>query len=256
MKRPSIQFYPADWRSNSNLKRCSLAARGTWLEIMCVLHDSDEYGVCRWPLDELLRVAGVPMKLAKELLDRNVMKGSSNNFAGYSHTTTHAGMTGETFILVPPCDTPVWFSSRMVVDEFIRTRRGASTRFDSENQPPSRSPTGRVGESPTRRQGNGPSSSSSSTSSSTIQNSALCEVPNWKEIKEYAAGHGVTEKSARGFFDHHQGNNLWVNGYGRLIDWRHKMITWQVKDREKASMSEHSTIIPSKQQFSNRGGPL
>ena len=187
MKRPSIQMYPADWRNNANLRRCSLAARGAWWEIMCVLHDSDEYGICRWPLVELLRVAGVPMKFAKELLDRNVMKGSENKFEGFSHTTRHAGQDGETFVLIPASDAPVWFSSRMVVDEFVRTRRGASTRFDSEKQPPSRSPTGRVGDSPTGRQVNGPTSSTPTPSSFDRENGTV-ELP---------AGFPKTEEEAK-----------------------------------------------------------
>jgi hypothetical protein len=51
MNRPSLQFYPADWMANRNLRRCSLAARGAWMDVLCVLHDSeDEYGLVRRPL--------------------------------------------------------------------------------------------------------------------------------------------------------------------------------------------------------------
>jgi hypothetical protein len=55
LKRPSFQFYPADWKNNSKLRRCSEAARGAWVDILCLLNDCDEYGVCRWPLAELAR---------------------------------------------------------------------------------------------------------------------------------------------------------------------------------------------------------
>ncbi len=54
MKRPSFQFYPSDWVGNSNLKRCTHAEKGVWLEIMCLLHDSEEYGLLRWPLKEII----------------------------------------------------------------------------------------------------------------------------------------------------------------------------------------------------------
>lgn len=53
MKRPAFQFYPADWRKDPALSICSLAARGLWIEMMCIAHESDEYGV--------LVVAGNPM---------------------------------------------------------------------------------------------------------------------------------------------------------------------------------------------------
>ena len=49
-RRPSFQFYPADWRANAKLRRCSRAERGDWIELICLLHDSEEYGVLSVPL--------------------------------------------------------------------------------------------------------------------------------------------------------------------------------------------------------------
>jgi hypothetical protein len=43
-KRPSIQFYPGDWQRDSALRSCSLAARGLWIEMLCLMHDSKPYG--------------------------------------------------------------------------------------------------------------------------------------------------------------------------------------------------------------------
>lgn len=57
MKRPSFQFYPADWRRDAALQSCSVAARGLWIELMCVMHDCDPYGV--------LAVNGRPMSTAQ-----------------------------------------------------------------------------------------------------------------------------------------------------------------------------------------------
>lgn len=45
MKRPSFQFYPADWRRDAALQSCSVSARGLWIELMCVMHDCEPYGV-------------------------------------------------------------------------------------------------------------------------------------------------------------------------------------------------------------------
>jgi hypothetical protein len=171
MIRPSFQFYPADWRNNSNLRRCSEAARGAWLDILCVLHDSDEYGVCRWPLAELARSAGVPIKLARELVSKNVLKGDDKAAKDYSFAPKHAGKEGAPVTLVTAGDGPCWYSSRFVRDEYIRLRRGQSSRFSSENQPPKNgigdgyddspngTPKGGIGEA----LGDGPSSSSSSS---------------------------------------------------------------------------------------------
>lgn len=135
MKRPSFQFYPADWRGNSKLRRCSEAARGAWLDIMCILHDSDEYGIVRWPLVELVRAAGVSIKSARELVAKQVLKGSDRKVKEFTFTPTHAGQKGTPVVLIKANNGPCWYCSRFVEDEYIRSRRGGSTRFTPSNQP-------------------------------------------------------------------------------------------------------------------------
>ena len=44
MTRPAFQFYPADWRKDPALSACSLAARGLWIELVCIAHEADRYG--------------------------------------------------------------------------------------------------------------------------------------------------------------------------------------------------------------------
>lgn len=44
MKRPSFQFYPADWLRDTSLRMCSLGARGLWIEMMCHMHEGSPYG--------------------------------------------------------------------------------------------------------------------------------------------------------------------------------------------------------------------
>ena len=171
MKRPSFQFYPADWRSNTNLRRCSLAARGAWVDVMCVLHDSDEYGVVRWPLSEIASVAGVPPDLLAELVAKHVLKGDDAAAAEFTHTTRHAGKDGPTHVLIPASVGPCWFSSRMVVDEFRRNASGGETRFGSPDRQPSQRQGVRQGETPSgkpsQRHGHGAPSPSPSPSSAT-----------------------------------------------------------------------------------------
>ena len=168
MKRPSFQFYPCDWRINTNLRRCSFAARGAWIDVMCALHDSDEYGVARWPLSEIASVANVPIELINELVAKNVLKGSDGEINDFTHTVRHAGKDGDTHVLIPACSGPCWFSSRMVVDEWRRNVSGGETRFGSPDRQPSQRQGVRQGSEPSgkpsRRQGHGSTSSSSSSS--------------------------------------------------------------------------------------------
>jgi hypothetical protein len=135
MKRPAFQFYPNDWRGNANLRRCSEAARGAWIDVLCLLHDSDEYGVLRWPLVDIAQAAGLPIKLLQELARKNVLKGADGYAAEYVWAPSHAGVTGESVVLVATDAGPCWYCSRFVRDEFIRKRRGAGTRFGENNQP-------------------------------------------------------------------------------------------------------------------------
>ena len=43
-KRPAFQFYPESWRTDAELRSCSLAARGLWIDLMCVMHQCKPYG--------------------------------------------------------------------------------------------------------------------------------------------------------------------------------------------------------------------
>ncbi|WP_455154142.1 hypothetical protein [Cupriavidus campinensis] len=204
MKRPSFQFYPADWRNNAKLRRCSEAARGAWMDILCVLHDSDEYGVCRWPLADLARAAGVPMKLAKELAAKDVLKGADKNAVPYVYMPRHAGKNGDPVTLVNANDGPCWYCSRFVRDEWVRQRRGGSTQFAADNQPPKKepkaSPKGGIGE----RQGDGPTSTSSSTEKKTEPIGSGAEAPQlspsdalWQIAVPWLVSRKVEDKTAR-----------------------------------------------------------
>jgi hypothetical protein len=43
-KNPWFKFYPQDWRGDPKLRICSLGARGLWIEMCAVMHESDPYG--------------------------------------------------------------------------------------------------------------------------------------------------------------------------------------------------------------------
>lgn len=43
-KQPWFKFYPSDWRGDAKLRMCSIAARGLWAEMLCVMHEAEPYG--------------------------------------------------------------------------------------------------------------------------------------------------------------------------------------------------------------------
>lgn len=62
-KLPSFQFYPGDWLKDAALRRCSLGARGLWIDMLCLMFDTDERGVLitggtPWTIADVRRAAG------------------------------------------------------------------------------------------------------------------------------------------------------------------------------------------------------
>ena len=45
-RNPWFKFHPQDWLTDVELRACSSAARGTLMDLMCIAHNSEEYGVC------------------------------------------------------------------------------------------------------------------------------------------------------------------------------------------------------------------
>lgn len=77
-RQPWLKFYPQDWRSDAELRQCSLAARGLWIEILAILHVARPYGHLVSPTGtpytprELARAVGATLgevtRLTAELL--------------------------------------------------------------------------------------------------------------------------------------------------------------------------------------------
>jgi HNH endonuclease len=41
---PWMKFYPSDWRADPALRSCTIAARGLWVEMLCIMHEATPYG--------------------------------------------------------------------------------------------------------------------------------------------------------------------------------------------------------------------
>jgi hypothetical protein len=41
---PWVKFFTSDWRSDPELRSCGLAARGLWIEMICLMHEAVPYG--------------------------------------------------------------------------------------------------------------------------------------------------------------------------------------------------------------------
>ena len=70
---PWMKFYPADWRSDPQLRLCSIGARGLWIEMLSIMHEADKYGymiIADMPLtiEQVSILAGVPLDETGELV--------------------------------------------------------------------------------------------------------------------------------------------------------------------------------------------
>lgn len=79
-KRPAFQFYPGDWRKDVELRSCSIAARGLWIDLMCVMHDCEPYGHLSlngkpMTVAQIAGQIGIPAAQVKRLLDELITNG-------------------------------------------------------------------------------------------------------------------------------------------------------------------------------------
>lgn len=114
-KRPAFQFYPGDWRKDVELRACSLAARGLWIDLMCVAHECEPYGHLMlngkpMTLAKIAGQIGVPASQVKKLLDELLENGVARK--------TPQG---------------VIYSKRMVDDERLRAIRAEGGKAGAEH---------------------------------------------------------------------------------------------------------------------------
>jgi hypothetical protein len=81
VKLPSFQFYPGDWLKDPALRRVSKAAKGVWIDMICLSFECEERGVFSsgsvpWPDEDLAAAIGGDtaenLKLLHELLTKGV----------------------------------------------------------------------------------------------------------------------------------------------------------------------------------------
>lgn len=126
MSAPWIKFYPRDWRGDQALRVVSLAARGLWMEMLCVMHEASPYGH--------LLVGGQPLSGAA--LAR-LVGSSEGEVRAMLVELSEAGVSRQT-------RRGVVYSKRMIADQ-ERSEVGRKAKQEALDKargktPPSRSP--------------------------------------------------------------------------------------------------------------------
>lgn len=82
-----VKFWPQDWHGDKALRTCSMAARGLWMELLCIAHDGTPYGhvtINGRPASarQIANIAGIPerdaVKWLGELEDAGVFSRSDD----------------------------------------------------------------------------------------------------------------------------------------------------------------------------------
>lgn len=105
MKRPSFQFYPADWLRDTALRTCSVGARGLWMDMLCFMHEGNPYGYLKVK-DKVILPANLAAMTGLTMDDCGRLLGELRESGVYEVDKEGA-----------------IFSRRMVRDEYLRSVR-------------------------------------------------------------------------------------------------------------------------------------
>lgn len=79
-KLPAFQFYPGDWMKDTNLRRCTHAAKGLWVDLLCLMFESEDRGVLissrrAWSDEEIALAVGGDNATVLACLQELISKG-------------------------------------------------------------------------------------------------------------------------------------------------------------------------------------
>ena len=224
MKRPSFQFYPGDYMKDPALRACGMAARGMWVDCLCIMHESPIYGHLtldgKSPVQmvNLARMTGITLVEAEGYMDELYRNGVS--------TKNEAGII---------------FSKRMVRDEYLRNIRAQGGKLGGNPALLNKPKVSRKVVTPGNLQPTPSSSSSSSTSVvSTVDEPPKVNQkfvkPTLEEIKGAILKAGLPESEAQRFLNHYESNG-WKVGKNAMRSWTHAVGNWAIGFRSRYQSS-------------------
>ena len=90
----------------------------------------------RWTLEEIAQAVGCKLAELSALVRKSVLKGSDVRLDdAYIYTPRSGRRDGPPVVLIEAQDGPLWYSSRMVKDEYVRKVRGESAGIDDAPKP-------------------------------------------------------------------------------------------------------------------------
>ena len=212
MKAPAFQFYPADWLNDIKLQSCSMAAQGLFINMICLMHQSEKYGYL------LINGLKPSSKVTQKLL----------RFDSKNAQRWYKKLTGELleFGVLKQTEDGIYYCERMVKDEHIRkVRREAGLKGGNPNLKLGK-PNPYYLDKQKDKQKITPSSSSSSSSSKkkTYKRKLPDSFTLTEKLKTHALNKNIPENEIQEMFDHFKNHH---QGKGTLmISWDKAWFTW------------------------------
>ena len=228
---PSFQFYPGDWLKDPKLRSVSIAARGLWMDLICLMSESDPRGYLQDAIGQALsekqiaRMTGCAQQTVKKLLQELEVSGV------FSRTETDG----------------IIYSRRIVRDEEIRmkNRENGSKGGNPQLMKP-------VNPSVNRDANRNQTPSSSSSSSSSIEEntkkdscseskSDRFEKPTLAQVELYSR-EIRRPIDAGAFIDHYESNGWRIGGKSPMKDWQAAVRNWARRDDKQIQHSNGRSI--------------
>ncbi len=199
-QRPSMQFYPKDWISETGLQCVSYAAKGLWIDLLCHMWLAPERGVLE----------------AKAL--QNLTKLEANDLQKYIGELLKFDVCEKDENLAIICRRMYreWQYQRHISE--VRSEAGKSAKHEQKHQqiPPSSSPS--------------PIPSASATDKKEREGEVRFAPPALSDVKEFwRQGEGL-RGSPDEFFNYFESKGWVVGGRGKMKNWRAAARNWSLRE--------------------------
>lgn len=193
MKLPWLKFYPSDWLSDEALRGCSPAARGLWVDMICLMAKSKKHGYLLagdkpMGAEHIARIFGESLERTSELLVELAQAG------------------------VYSIEQDTIFSRRMVKDERGRKSNRDKVLRWRNHRVTDLKPTCNQDVTPQRLEARGQRPD--------IKRERAQVRPTLAQWADYARQIGWQGKDVQGAFDHYEANGWRVGGKAPVKNWQ------------------------------------
>lgn len=219
MNLPFIKFFPRDWIGDIQLRMVSPAARGFWMDCLCVMHMARRFGYLEtqdgMPLtdEQLSNVTATPIDSKKTDCVANLKKELIN--AGIPSIEESSG---------------IWYSRRMVKDAIKRAKCSKAGK-DGGGNPKLKKELNVIEDNNTRVQN--PDATFHISLKDTLKGGVERRSFTFEQIKSMCAGVGLKEEDLQNYYNNYESVG-WIDANGlKITNIAAKAAKWKSTESSK-----------------------